>query len=149
MRCALWIFMEAVAKPVYACLHMSILREEVLKSNVGPTIWTDAARVVRAVREEKESEEKRIEKSHLPSGQMRDQKLHPALKSKYSKHLGLGALLQVEMSKKCTPLWREAHVQVKIIKTEVRSTFGISAVQKVHAVVARSTFRSQHVQNTR
>ena len=25
----------------------------------------------------------------------------------------LGPLLEVEMSKKCTPLWREAHVQVK------------------------------------
>ena len=34
-------------------------------------------------------------------------------KSKFSKHLSLGALLQVEMSKKCTSLCREAHVQVK------------------------------------
>ena len=119
MRCALCIFMEAVAKPVYACLHMSILREEVLKSNFGPTIWTDAARVVRPVREEKESEEKRIEKSHLPSGQMRDQKLHPALKSKYSKHLGLGALLEFQLFKKCTPLWREALFEVNMYKTHV------------------------------
>ena len=28
----------------------------------------------------------------------------------------LGALLEVEMLKKCTPLWREAHVQVKSVK---------------------------------
>ena len=54
------------------------------------------------------------------------------------------------MSKKCTPLWREAHFQVKMHKTHhVRTTFGGSDVEKVHAVVARSTFRSQNVKNTR
>ena len=53
------------------------------------------------------------------------------------------------MSKKCTPLWREAHFQVKMLKTPgVRTTFGSWDVQKVHAVVARSTFPSQNVQNT-
>ena len=51
--------------------------------------------------------------------------------------------------KKCTPLWREAHFEVKMYKTNhSRSTFGSWAVEKVHAVVARSTFRSQNVQNT-
>ena len=51
--------------------------------------------------------------------------------------------------KKCTPLWREAHFQVKMDKTlEERTTFGSWDVEKVHAVVARSTFRSQNVQNT-
>jgi len=29
---------------------------------------------------------------------------------------GLGALLEVEMSKRCTPLWREAHFEVKSVK---------------------------------
>ena len=52
--------------------------------------------------------------------------------------------------KNCTPLWREAHVQVKMHKTHhCRTTFGSWDVEKVHAVVARSTFRSQHVKNTR
>ena len=52
--------------------------------------------------------------------------------------------------KKCTPLWREAHFEVKMYKTlHVRATFGGSDVEKVHAVVARSTFRSQNVKNTR
>ena len=61
----------------------------------------------------------------------------------------VGPLLEVEMSKKCTPLWREAHFQVKMYKAHhVRTTFGSSDVEKVHAVVARSTFRSQNVQNT-
>ena len=54
------------------------------------------------------------------------------------------------MSKKCTPLWREAHFEVKMLKTlGVGTTFGGSDVEKVHAVVARSTFRSQNVKNTR
>ena len=55
-----------------------------------------------------------------------------------------GPLWEVEMSKKCTPLWCEAHFEVKIYKThQVRTTFGSWDVEKVHAVVVRSTFRSQ------
>ena len=51
--------------------------------------------------------------------------------------------------KNCTPLWREAHLQVKMYKTPgSRSTFGSWDVEKVHAVVVRSTFRSQNVKNT-
>ena len=50
--------------------------------------------------------------------------------------------------KNCRLLWREAHLQVKKLKTpHVQSTFGSCDVEKVHAVVARSTFRSEHVQN--
>ena len=67
-------------------------------------------------------------------------------KWKCAKHLSVWRLLEVEMSKKCTPLWREAHFQVKMYKAlHVRATFGGSDVEKVHAVVARSTFGSQHV----
>ena len=51
-------------------------------------------------------------------------------KSKCTKHTIVGPLLEVE-----TP--------------GVRTTFGGSDVEKVHAIVARSTFRSQNVQNTR
>ena len=70
-------------------------------------------------------------------------------KSKCTKHTNVGPLLEVEMSKKCTPLWREAHFQVKMYKThQLRTTFGSWDVEKVHAVVARSTFPSQNVQNT-
>ena len=51
--------------------------------------------------------------------------------------------------KTCTPLWRETLFQAKMYKTpHVRTTFGSWDVEKVHAVVARSTFRSQNVQNT-
>ena len=80
-----------------------------------------------------------------PSGQMRDEKLHAVVarstfsdqfwklrcrksarrcgakhisKSKCTKHISLGPLLEVEMSKKCTPLWREAHLKVKMYKNK-------------------------------
>ena len=70
-------------------------------------------------------------------------------KSKSTKHTMFGPLLEVVMSKKCTPLWCEAHFEVKIYKTHhVRTTFGSCDVEKVHAVVARSTFWSQNLQNT-
>ena len=75
-------------------------------------------------------------------------------KSKCTKHTIVGPLLEIEMSKKCTPLWheahfREAHFQVKMYKAHhARTTFGGSDVEKVHAVVARSTFPSQNVQST-
>ena len=57
----------------------------------------------------------------------------------------LGALLEVAMSKKCTPLWREARFQVKMYNTpHVRTTFRSEDVEKVHAVVSRSNFPSQN-----
>ena len=74
------------------------------------------------------------------------------LKSKVLKTGGLGPLLEVEMSKKCTPLWREAHFQVKMYKTHhCRTTFGSCDVEKVHAVVARSEvyFEVKSVKNWR
>ena len=52
-------------------------------------------------------------------------------KSKVSKNGGLGPLLEVAMSKKCTPLWREAHFEVKMYKTHhVRTIFGGSRCRK-------------------
>ena len=70
-------------------------------------------------------------------------------KWKCTKHHMVGPLLEVEMSKKCAPSWREAHFQVNMYKTpHGRTTFGSWDVEKVHAVVARSTFPSENVQNT-
>ena len=77
------------------------------------------------------------------------------LKSKCTKHRNLGPLLEVEMSKKCTPLWREAHFEVKMYKTHHRGSDHFwrfrcrKSVEKVHAVVARSTFRSQKCKKLR
>ena len=44
-------------------------------------------------------------------------------KSKCTKHTRSGPLLEVQLSKKCTPLWREAHFEVKMYKT-LLSGFG-------------------------
>ena len=45
-------------------------------------------------------------------------------KANCTKHFSFGALLDIEISKKCTPLWREAHFEVKMLKTpHVRTTF--------------------------
>ena len=84
------------------------------------------------------------------AGQMRDNKLiqiarrcgaKHIFKSIFTKHTNVGPLLEVAMSKKCTPLWREAHFQVKTHKApHVRTTFGSWDVETVHAVLARSTF---------
>ena len=38
-------------------------------------------------------------------------------KSKCAKHISVAALLEVAPSKKCTPLWREAHSEAKMYKT--------------------------------
>ena len=74
----------------------------------------------------------------------------PSQNSKCTKYAIVGPLLAVEMSKKWPPLWREAHFEVKMLKTPgVRTTFGGSDVEKVHAVVARSTFRNQNIKSTR
>jgi len=57
-----------------------------------------------------------------PTGRMRDEKLHGIVarrsfrSQKAKKNLTFRALLEVEMSKKCAPLWREAHVEVKMSK---------------------------------
>ena len=85
-----------------------------------------------------------------PAGQMRDEKLHAVVarstfpsqkgkntsrsrrcgakhisKSKCTKHTMLRPVLEVEMSKKCTPLWREAHFQVKMYKAHhAQTSFG-------------------------
>ena len=61
---------------------------------------------------------------------MRDEKLHAVVarstfpSQNVTKHTKVGTLLEVVMSKKCTPLWREAHFQVKMQKAHhSQSTF--------------------------
>ena len=66
-----------------------------------------------------------------------------SLKRRVRRHLGSWEM------KSCTPLWCEADFEVKRYKTPgSRSIFGSWDVEKVHAVVARSTFRSKNVQST-
>ena len=59
----------------------------------------------------------------------------------------LGPLLEVEMSKKCTPLWREAHFEVKMYKTlGVRTTFGGSDVASLRFGSLHYTIHSTTLQ---
>ena len=67
-----------------------------------------------------------------------------SLKRRVRSHLG-----RWEMNN-CTPLWREAHLEVKMLKApHCRSTFGSSGVEKVQGSVARSTFPRENAKNTR
>ena len=66
-----------------------------------------------------------------PAGQIRDEKsarrcgAKHISKSKCTKRTTFRPLLEVEMSKKCTPLWREAHFEVKMYKAHhARTSFG-------------------------
>ena len=127
-----------------------------------PTIWTDE----KQSREEAERRERRRKKSRRE--RVRRKKMQMREKVGKSRNTVLfqwfvapdgrkvgslkrrvrSQLARWEM-KKCTPLWREAHFQVKMYKAHhCRTTFGSWDVEKVHAVVARSTFPSQNVQNT-
>ena len=66
-----------------------------------------------------------------PFGQMREEKLHAvaARNTFRSQNVQNTPCSEVEMSKKCTPLWREAHFEVKMYKTHhVRTTFGRSVL---------------------
>jgi len=61
-------------------------------------------------------------------------------KSKCTKHHMFAALLEVQMSKKCTPLWREAHFEVKMLKAPgFRTTFGGSDVASLHYIALHYT----------
>ena len=69
-------------------------------------------------------------------------------KSKCTKHTSVEPLLEVAMSKKCTPLWREAHFQVKMYKThQCRTTFGSCDVEKVHGAkhISKSKCTKHHM----
>ena len=53
-------------------------------------------------------------------------------KSKCTKYTMFGPLLEVQMSKKCMPLWREVHFEVKIYKTlGFRPIFGGSNIATI------------------
>ena len=109
-------------------LHAVVARSTFRSQNVQNTPWSDHFWKLRCRKSARRCGAKHISKS------------------KCTKHTMVGPLLEVAMSKKCTPLWREAHFEVKMYKTHhVQTTFGSCDVEKVHAVVARSTFPSENV----
>ena len=93
---------------------------------------------------------KRRVRSHVVSKIARRCGEKHILKSKCTKHVIFGALFDVLMSKNCTPLWRKAHSEVKMLKNwGSGSTFWCYDVEKLHATVAKSTFWSQNVKKLR
>ena len=82
-------------------------------------------------REEKKREDQRKSQKKEDAGARKGRKVAKHIgakhisKSKCTKHTMFGPLLEVEMSKKCTQLWREAHFQVKMYKAhQLRTIFG-------------------------
>ena len=60
---------------------------------------------------------------------LRCRKVHAVVARSTFRSQNVGPLLEVEMSKKCTPLWREAHFEVKMYNIpHARTTFGGSDV---------------------
>ena len=123
-----------------------------------PTIWTDEKQRWEESEKRREEQRERVRRKKV---QVREKVgtsqniaffqwfVAPEGRKVGSLKRRCGASWPDEM-KNCTPLWREAHLQVKKLKApHVRTNFGSWDVEKVHAVVARSTFRSQNVKNTR
>ena len=70
-------------------------------------------------------------------------------KSKCARHRMFAPLLQVQMSKKCTPLWREAHFEVKMYKTHhCRTTFGVEMSKKCTSLWREAHFQVNMYKNT-
>ena len=90
---------------------------------------------------------KRRVRSHLARWDMNNCNI---CKSECTKKTPEPEHLEVAMWKNETPLWRQAHFQVKMYKTHhSRRTFGSRHVKKWHAAVVRNTFPSQHVKSMR
>ena len=78
-----------------------------------------------------------------PCGQMMD-----TSKSKCTKHTRSGPLLEVAMSKKSTPLWREAHFQVKMRKTHhVRTLLEVAMSKKCTPLWREAHFEVKSAKN--
>ena len=92
-------------------LHAVVARSTFRSQNVQNTPWSDHFWKLRCQKSARRCGAKHISKS------------------KCTKHTMVGPLLEVQMSKKRTPLWREAHFEVKMYKTpHARTTFGGSDV---------------------
>ena len=88
-------------------LHAVVARSTFPSQNVQNTPWSDHFWKLRC-----RTSARRCGAKHIS-------------KSKCTKHQGFGPLLEVQMLKKCTPLWREAHFEVKSAKNwRSRTTFG-------------------------
>ena len=149
--CLIWIDQILSSKEVW---KSNFRQYGQMKSRDGKSQREEKSRREK-IREEKESEERSL--GARKGRKVAKHSVFPfpmicgsgGSKSRLAKRRVRSHLARWEM-KKCTPLWREAHLQVKNLKTpHIQITFGSWDVEKVHAVVARSTFQSQNVKNTR
>ena len=70
-------------------------------------------------------------------------------KSKSAKHTTFQTLLEIELVKNCTPLWREAHFKVKMLKHHMTGPLlECEMPLQREAAVARSTCQQKNVKNT-
>ena len=109
-------------------LHAVVARSTFPSQNVQNTRGSDHFWKLRCRKSARRCGAKHISKSkctkHLSVGPLLEVEMSKKCargakhisKSKCTKHTILGPLLEVAMSKKCTPLWREAHFQVKSVK---------------------------------
>ena len=92
-----------------------------------------------------------------PAGQMRDEKLHAVVARSTFRSQNVqntpapDHFWKLRCRKSARRCGAKHICQVKLLQntSAVRTTFGSSDLEKVHAVVARSTFGSQTVKNTR
>ena len=122
------------------------MEKQQVREKVGESRFTLFFQWIVALGGRKVGSLKRRVRSHLARW---DEKLHAVVarstcRSQNTQSTRFASLLEAQMSKKCTSLWREARFQVKSVKKRrVRTTFWRSDVEKVYAVLARSTFGSQ------
>jgi len=102
-----------------------VARSTFRSQNVQNTPLSDHSWKLRCRKSARRCGAKHISKSkctrHTSVGPLLEVEKHIS-KSKCTKHTIVGQLLEVEMSKKCTPLWREAHFQVKMFKKNIRGS---------------------------
>ena len=92
---------------------------------------------------------KRPARSHLAKWEMKNcmplwRVAHFEVKMHKAHHCHCRTIFGSWDAEKCAQFWHEAHFEVKMHKIHhVQNSLGSSDVEKVHAIVARSTFRSQ------
>ena len=137
-----------VSWSVCSVVHAVVARSTFRSQNVSNTSVSDHFWKLRGQKSARRCGAKHISKSKCTKHQgfgpllevQMSKKCTPVARSTF-----LGPLLEVAMSKKCMPLWREAHFEVKMLKTlGVRTTFGGSDVASLrfstlHYITLHST----------
>ena len=139
-------------------LHAVVARSTFLNQNcekhtiLRPLLEVEMSKKCTSLRREVRFQVKMYKTHHVRTtfGRWDAEKLHAVVarstfvRNKLNKKSCSDHFWKLRYRKKCTPLWREAHFQVKMYKTyHSQTTFGSWDVEKVHVVVARSTFPSQ------